>query len=819
MLEGVRPPDSGRSLFAGVFVVSWATLVLEVSLIRLLSFVIWHHFGYVIISTALLGFAAAGTLLAVIPRIGTRDLHASLARCCVLAAIATLGTLGVIAFAQFDPMQIFSSRAQAALFVAYLIAAALPFFFSGLVVSLALRAAAARVDRLYFWDLLGAGIGCATAIVLMNLLTPPGAAVVAAAGFVAAAAVMMSAPITRAACVAACLGLLAAATAADRVPFTPSASKEMALQQAFGSVHRFTRWTALFRTDVFEQPRRTPTSGVCREFGVSPLAPADCHGPRLIIGHDATAGAPMYALRDHDDLSYLDYDVLRVPYLVSTPRPKVLVIGVGGGRDVVVANRFGASSVVGVELDPATIDVIRDVMNDVSDGFFRRPEIRLVADEGRHFVRTSGETFDLIQITAVDTLAAEFSGAYVLAENYLYTADAIQDFLDHLNPGGMLSLGVSDIDANAPKSVGRMVSVVREALERRGIEHPGQHIAIIDSKRLATEILVRREPFDAAEVTTLADHATKMRFVPLWLPGGASHPVYRDLIESTGAARTALFDRLPFLVTPTTDDRPFFFFFFRWTGLFKPGKLTPSHVSALSQIVLAALLLTLSALGTLFVLGPLVVLRRAVVQREARAATGILVYFLAVGIGFMLFEISLIQRFVLFLGYPTYSLTVTLFSLLVSLGCGSFVSKRWVGRERVVLPVSVALIGVFALFYTFVAPTIQASLLASSLAVRVAAATAMIAPLGVVLGAFLPLGIRHAAAVHEDLVPWAWGVNGCASVTGGVLAVVLAATLGFRAVWMLSIATYAGGVAALLWSSGMQARRAEPDASPMRIAG
>lgn len=226
-------------------------------------------------------------------------------------------------------------------------------------------------------------------------------------------------------------------------------------------------------------------------------------------------------------------------------------------------------------------------------------------------------------------------------------------------------------------------------------------------------------------------------------------------------------------------------------------------------MVLATLLVTLTVLGMLLVLGPLVVLRRGAILQAGRAGLGIVGYFVAVGLGFMLFEISFIQRFALFLGYPTYSLTVTLFALLVFLGCGSRWSRRWVGRDRVVLPFAVVAVTLLALGYTYGLPVVQVHFLGSPLAVRVALTIAMIAPLGVVLGLFLPLGIRRAVAVHEQVVPWAWGVNGCASVAGGVLSIVLAATVGFRIVWALSVAIYALGVTLLLWSHAGEARRPE----------
>ena len=228
--------------------------------------------------------------------------------------------------------------------------------------------------------------------------------------------------------------------------------------------------------------------------------------------------------------------------------------------------------------------------------------------------------------------------------------------------------------------------------------------------------------------------------------------------------------------------------------------------------MLVLLLITLSLLGIVFVLGPLLMFRRRHIA-PGRESVGILIYFAGIGLGFMLLEISLIQKFVLFLGYPTYSLSVTLFSLLIFLGCGSFLSRRWVGRERLVLPLGVLAIALITLFYSTGLPIIQERLLGASLFVRIIVSVGVLAPLGIVLGGFFPLGIRRAAALDENLVPWAWGVNGCASVTATVLTVLLAMSHGFQRVWILSLAVYAVAVAALLLTTTGSGSTSSPDAA------
>ncbi|MDB4433222.1 hypothetical protein N9166_00615 [bacterium] len=792
--------QNDRVLFGGVFAIALGTLLYEVALIRVFSYTIWHHFGYVTISTALLGFGASGTFLAVRPATGRVDLRRTLALCCLLAAASGAGMLALVAVMPLHPMSILESPGQAAVLVLYQVGAAVPFFFSGLVISLALRAAASRVDRLYFWDLLGAGLGCAGAVVVMNQLGPPGAVLVATAAAAAAGAVFASARAMRLAAMGLSLALLVASAFASEIPFTVARTKELAiLTSRLGMAPRFVRWTALFRTDVVEDPG-FQEHRECEHWGNSVLAPEECEHPRFWINHDGTAGTGIYDLRGRRSLAYMDYNVLHLPYLVANRNPDVLVIGVGGGRDVVNALQHGAAHVTGVDLDPMAVELLREEMNEISDGWFRRPEVVLVAGEGRHFVSASNRRFDLIQLTGVDTLSAEFSGSYVLAENYLYTVEAFHDYLDHLEAGGILSFAMGNLRPDQPRAAGRIVSVAQRALRERGIERPQDHIAVVGSNRLYAEVMIRREPFDPEQVGRLQERAAELRFKPLLLPGREAHPVFRRLVETTGKVREQTLDQLRFVVSATTDDRPFFFSFFRWTGLFEPGRLTPSHATALGQIVLGLLAMTLTILGGIFVLGPLLVFRRRGIAGRGREPVGILIYFLAVGLGFMFFEISLIQRFVLFLGYPTYSLSVTLFTLLVFLGWGSFLSRRWVGHERVALPVGVAAILALTVFYMTGLTWVQNQFLASPIAIRVFVTVAVLAPLGLVMGMFFPLGIRRAQEVHSDLVPWAWGVNGCASVTGGVLAVVLAMSHGFTQVWLTSVAIYALGVAALLGS-------------------
>ena len=795
------PGDGGPglpygALFAGIFVVAFGTLLFEIALIRVFSFTIWHHFGYLVISTALLGFGASGSFLAVRPDFGATSLGSALASCVLLSGLTMVGVLGFVSLVPLHPMSILADFRQLALLLAYQLVTAIPFFFSGLAVSLALRAAATRVDRLYFWDLLGGGLGCLCAVGLMNLLTPPGAVVVAAAVLTAAAVPFAQRAVHRRVGVALAVLLLAGAWFAERLPFTPARTKEYSVQvEKLGAEPVTREWTALFRTDLVKAGPRPSRRWVP---GLSNVAPPDLAWPAYFLSHDGTAGAGLFDLRGGYELDFVAHHVLQFPYLIANPDPRVLVIGVGGGKDIIVAAQMGASHVTGVELDPVALRFILDDLNSVGAGFFHQPHIELLASEGRHFIHSSPRKYDVIQLTGVDTLSAINNGAYVLAENYLYTVQAVHDYLDHLTPGGILSFAMGSVDPDEPRSAGRLVSVARRALRERGIERPDRHVAVIHSGALAAEVMIKTTPYDAREVRALAARARRLRMQPLLLPGREGHPVFEGLISKTGAEREEFLSNLRFRVDATSDDNPFFLSFFRWGDLFAPGRLTPSHVTALGQIVLGVLLISLTVLGGILILVPLVVFRRRGIAGSVGQRLGVMGFFMALGLGFMLFEISLIQRFVLFLGYPTYSLSVTLCSLLVFLGWGSYLSRRFVGRERVALPGAVVAIAVLAFFYVEGLPVVQGWFFESPLALRVVLTALMLAPLGLAMGLFFPLGIRTASSIHEDLVPWAWGINGCASVTAGVLAVVLAMSHGFGFVWKLSVVVYAVGTAVFL---------------------
>jgi hypothetical protein len=804
-----------RYFFAAVFLVSASVLMLQISLTRVFSFTLWYHFAYVTISVALLGYGASGTLLAVFPGLAGRDPARRLSLYATSSGLAVI--VAYLAFSKlpFYPFQLREKPGtQIPLMLVYYAAITAPFFFAGLCMSVTLSTFSRQVSRLYFFDLAGAGLGCLLVVFVISAVSPPGGVVVAAIGL-SAAGVLFAVPRGGRAVVAPTVGTVATAALGAAAFFSltilPSPEKFLYgfLSKPGVAVDHDFEWNAVFRSDSFrwaDEESSRPLSYA--SWGSSPAWKrfAAKRAPKLrIITHDGDAGAVIYNFDgDLDKLEMFDHLILKTPYLLLD-RPKVLVIGVGGGTDIVNAIKNRAQHVTGVELDPNTVEAVRTTHADFAGHIYERPDVTMIVGEGRSTVRHSGATYDLIQMTGVDTLAALSTGAYVLAENYLYTVDAISEFLDHLSPKGLLSVAFADysLAIGFPRHTMRQLSLFIAALERRGIENPEQHIAVLASAEDVPQVsmLLRQTPFTPEEVERLRRFAEQMQFRPWVLPGQPLSSPHSRYVRATKQGRERLLAGYPLILTPTSDDNPFYFNFYRWRNLLDNlDQVDVGHTLATGQIILGLILLFSVLLSAGLILAPLFVFQRKGLPTQGR--WGSIAFFAGIGLGFIFIEISFIQKLVLFLGYPTYSLTVVLFSLLTSSGIGSYLTGRTtIAPERRLLPLFGYLAAISGL-YLVLLPVLFQAFLGTALVVRMAIASAALVPLGLAMGMFFPTGIQIIRRTHESFVPWAWGINGCASVVGTVLAVVLAMSFGFRAVTLLAVGIY--GLAVLGLRSSAQ---------------
>jgi hypothetical protein len=784
-----------RLILVGIGAVSGALLMTELALTRIFSVTMYYHFAFLAISIALFGLSASAVLVYLLRgRLAGIPTDRLLTAGAILHAAATLVALACLVRIRvglnYSPLNL------VLMLLIYLLAAA-PFFTGGVVISVAFARLTSRINLLYAADLIGAAAGCLALIPLLNVLGAPGVVLIAATLSLVAAVCFTTAG-SRRAIAAVSVAVLAAPLAAQLAGMQPFDVLETKGHE--GDRVLFSKWNSFSRIGVYDR-----THG---DWSLSPRF-AGKPGESLFMDIDSAASTPILkGTGRSDDASYLRYELTAIAYqLVERPGGfTALVIGPGGGRDLASAVVFGATHVDGVEINPI---IVRDVMlgrfRDYSGNLYGDPRVSIHVDDGRSFVRRTAKKYDVIQASLVDTWAATAAGAYTLTENSLYTSEAFGEYLDHLTDTGVLTITRWVFDGL------RLVSLAQEACAERGLD-PARHIAVVRHDRVAT-FLLKRNPFTREEIGRLTSHADAMGFVVLYapdavdgedqasvsLPGGAEPPEMRQSRTSVAdyarfiraPDRQRFIDAYPVDIRATTDDRPFFFHTTRLADQFEVAfgrsMLFGNGLSALLTLFGIS-----AALVVLFVVGPLLIGGNLAGAGWARW----LAYFSALGAGFMLLEVAMLQRFVLLLGHPVYSLTVTLFSLLLGTGLGSFLSR--VVDDRRIRPVTMsALIAIvlLALAARSAIPWLVDLAIAWPLGLRIAAAVAILVPAGILLGMALPGGMRMLATRWPDIVPWGWGMNGAFSVVGATLAVFIAMNWGFSTTFLAAAFVYAAAAA------------------------
>lgn len=802
----VEAPTFPGRFVAGTAILSAAVLSLELVLTRLLSFALSYHFAYATIATALLGMGAGGSLVALRGPLDPARRLERMGRAAWIAAMTTPLALAFTARLPLDPFRLLESPVQIPLLVLHLAASLLPFLTAGAALAHAFAARVVAAPRLYAGDLGGAAVGAFLAMPLLRAFGAPGAAVAAAAGF-AVASWAYDPRNLLGSLLAVVLGGALLAGGALEVP--PCPTKPLAHVRTDTTTSTiFSQWSPIARIDVvrWASDDRSRETGLWSVWGRG----RDNHipsPPQYTIAQDADAFTLMYHLRDPaTDLDFLNDHVLQLPYTQATA-PQVLVIGVGGGTDVLAALHFGARHVTAVDVNPVTVSLLKQHFADWLGGVFRDdPRVQVVNNEGRHFLRSTADIYDVIQVNGVDTVAAAASGSWVLVENYLYTVEAIGDLLDRLDPNGVLSIVIMDnlADDTPPRHMLRLTDAMVTALRRRGVADPAAQLAIVGAPEapgvtavmqrlqsthrpiMVMELLLRPRPFAPAETQRLTARADQLGFRIWQAPGRAPDPLVAPLLGDP-AERAAFVDDFPLRIDAPTDDRPFFFTFYRWLDLPHHVQLDPNRATATGQLVLLVLLVAELLIGVAVVGWPL--WRRGRDGLALSAVGRTLIYFAALGVGFAAVEMALVQQLVLLLGDPTRSLSVTIPALLAASAFGSLLSERVPTPGPAAAARIVVVIGALLLAAATWLPQAVAAILPHGELVRIGAAILFVAPVGVVLGMMLPLGLR--ALGGDTAVAWAWAVNGVASVVGTLLAVLLAMTGGFAGVLWLATAIYA----------------------------
>jgi hypothetical protein len=763
-----------RTLLAGLCLTSFATLLLELALTRLFSVVLFYHFAFLAISIALLGLGAGGVFAYLrkrqLAKVATRILAE---RLCMMNAVVVLLVLEIVLHV---PVALeVTGKNFIRLTILYL-AAAVPFFLTGVLFSIVFSRETRRIPLLYGTDLGGGALACLAVVPLLNWIGGPNTILMASAALAVAAAVWASSQNTRRVAGALLAGflLLIAANLSDKlidVVYAKGIFRDPAWVE-------FARWNALSRVEVDRIGRAK-----------SIVIDADASTYIMNVQPDHVQGTPWERIL-----------MSRPPALVNVLRPRgdFAIIGPGGGIDVLTALFNGSPSVTGIEINPIIANTImRGRYATYSKHLYQRPDVHMNVTDGRSYLRSTPQQFDVVQMTLVDTWASTAAGAFALSENNLYTVEAFREYFEHLRPDGMIA--ITRWEFHEPREALRVVAEAMEALHRLGVANPARNF-IVASQGLLNEdgipvvVLAKKTPFTPDEEAAVQAHFLKYsELQALYMPSEPQQNPFGDLIASNDArafARTYAYN-----VAPVDDNAPFFFF------TLKPGQIVGAqslHHGVDWKVNLGVLVLLLVLVISLAAVLAFLILPMALHRGQVRQSPLPLLYFVAVGLGYILVEIAFIQRFVLFLGHPTYALTVVIFLLMLSSGAGSLFSRRWLPRTELAWMPIILVVGALLIDVIFL-PRWLESWVGLTLYSRMAVSGLLLAPLGFVMGMPFPTGLRALAAraesnlhlsADDNAVEWAWAMNAAASVLGSVLAMVIAIQFGLNVTLACGIAAY-----------------------------
>ncbi len=787
--------------YAGIFTLSGSILMFELALTRIFSVVLWSNLAFMIVSTALFGFGLSGAYLALRP-IRLRDPLRSISWYCFLSAACMIGSYLVVTHVPFQMWHFDRNPMNYVSLAVWEISLTAPFYFAGLAVANLLSAYPISSGKLYGIDLVGAALGSLLLVWVLPLAGGPGS-IVLAAFFSSLTALIFSAKsqhLLHAFALTACIVLFSIIPKAETVlPIhffqgKRSFNTDLAKGRVLG-----TRWSTISRVDIadhvprFGALKRVNLKAVWIDAGTnaSIVLPWDGNLRTLEPIHTFTIGAAYY--------------------LKNQSPANVLIIGSSGGREVLTALSHGVRHVDAVEMDPSIVYFLnRPDLAEFSGHLFQNERVTLINDEGRAYMkRTPPGTYDVIQFVNNYTPVAMAAGALNLSETYLLTKEAIKEYWEHLTENGVLSLHRG--------ATLRLALTVMDALRDLGIEHPENHILIANGEFDQFQgFFMKKQPWTKEEVQKMQDflepiakNGEKLFF---WSPFTHGHSIYTHVITASPHDQKMMYTKLGINLWPPTDDRPFMErlsrlgkrhlradlppeFHYRerekWAGLIPRGDFPYFAILAESAV-----------LALLFIGLPLLLSAKGIIR--AKGFFGFMGYFAALGFGFIVVEICLMKRYVLFLGHPAYSISTVVIALLASAGLGSlFTSGINKTNTRTVLSIIVPLIAVALLSESWLSPKVFEHCLQLSFAGRVFVAACLLSPLGFLMGMPFALGLRLIDQKHKDdllrrkITAWAWGINGYMTVIGSVGAIFIAVFAGFHAALLSAAAAYLLGLLAI----------------------
>jgi hypothetical protein len=781
--------------YIGTFLIAFTTLALEISFTRLFSVITWYHLSFFAIALALLGMTAGATTIYVSPgRFRDEDLDANLAKACRNFALAVPVALIFLSIMRINIALDSTIMDYIALVVATVFMF-IPFYFSGMAISLVLTRSKKPIGKLYASDLVGASLGSLFVLGGLEIFDAPSLIILTGAvGALAGLVFVWKTPFSELQRSCGVVLVLLALGAIVNNSAEANRIRPVFVKGEFEDVAEnvLERWNSFSRVTVSELKQAPPQT-----WGYSPNAPTD-NIPQRWLRIDGGAATVIRQFTTEADIEHLRYEVANIAYHLR-PTGGAFIVGVGGGRDIQSALLFGHEHVVGVDINPVFIDLLENDFRDFA-GLADRDEVTLVVDEGRSYLSRTDDRYSVLQMSLIDTWASTGAGAFSLSENALYTVEAWELFYNRLADDGIFTVSRWYSHENLGET-GRVTSLATAALLNAGITEPDQHIAMITTDIVAT-MLVSKSPFSAEDIARLETVSEELGYQVAILPG--TPPEHASLRAIVGAQSQAELNAViadeRFNYTPPTDESPYFFNILRLdridTGLRGSGVERGNMIATLT---LAVLIIMLFAMTLATIIYPLLSYRRH--NTEERLHLGQMfpgaLYFSLIGAGFMFVEIALIQRLSVFLSHPTYALGLLLFTIILSTGVGSYLSERLPLTQRpwvFVYPI-VMVLAIFVMRFALTA--LLATMMEAPIPVKVVIAVIVMFPLGILMGFFFPTGMRLVGSANHASTPWYWALNGVFGVLCSALAVFVSLYISISTNFYIGAACYSAVLIAI----------------------
>ncbi len=788
--------NSGRRTLYSLFLASASLLLFEMTQIRIFAYSLTPILAYTAISLSMTGFGVGAMLLSLVPSIGKKDTTRTLSMLAVFQSVSMVLSCILLSRVSWDIILTFQHSTLPLLFE-ILIPSIVPHFFMGLFVAIVFSTSKERIGKVYFFNLLGSGIGC-VAIVL--LLRPLGAdkLIIISSILSALAAILVALPrlkpLVGVAAVLTLLGCVALPFSGKLMPFAPDPIDTMGLgileAAQKGRVrpeYDFAEWNVVGKVEVWNEPALRVHVPEELEYRVLSV---DSGGSTQLLSGSGPEGWG-------SDL--FEQSIYGIAYGARPSPNKVLVLGCGGGMDVQSALHWNAKHVTAIEINASTVRAVTGPYAPFLGWPQLKDRVRVLHDDGRSFVKATSERFDVIQMTGVDTITVYATGSINMNEDSLYTVDAFEDYLSVLEPDGVYAV------LRVGKDYIRLTAIATEALLRLGVKDPGKNIVAFRQDG-SSGVLVKRQPFKKAELDSLEQftkrkqptkismpHFDQYRFridLPMELLYTPGRKVSRSFGKFFNVARTQP-SRLKDIYTATsvvvpTDDNPYYMLGQLLAAKKHPGKFKENFE------VMQTFWIAIISLAIILILVPVAATRRR--MDSWRPMMWVLPYFFLIGLCFMLLEICVIHILAIFVGSPGASLAVVLTSILVFSGIGAYTTEyiKMSPLKKILLATGV--LTVFSLLFLFLSKPVFDLVwsFGAGQVTRGIVAGIMVAPIGLALGWFFPTGLNSLGFYLKgnQLIPWAVSINGFASVLGSVVVLPFSMYFGFRALFVTAIIGY-----------------------------